>query len=248
MVRYFNFRKIANVILLICILSTTFILQGSKVSASAKIVNISSLQQDIKITANGPRLIQISVNLDKGIGITASLCDANKRQISEKKITMTQNSKLKYYVEKGVYYIHVSTNKVNQKLQYEIIKKDSSGGSNRGSASSLRKGDNKKYGLLGVSRGIKERDYYKFTISSPQVVNIAITKLFSGNDSDILKIGIKKGVSETLGETQLFMNQKSGTITLPEGPGKLPAGTYYIIISKSPYAKNAGMMYSIRWK
>lgn len=160
---------------------------------------------------------------------------------------MTQNSKMKYYVEKGIYYVHVSTNKINQKLQYEIIKKDSSGGKSRGTATLLKKGDNKKYGILGVARGIKDRDYYKFTITTPQVVNIAISKLFSGNDSDILKIGIKKGVSETLGETQLFMNQKSGTITLPEGPGKLPAGTYYIIISKSPHAKNAGMMYSVRW-
>ena len=206
-----------------------------------------------KITATGNGYI--SVDIPHGYNDPATyqvkLFNSSKKAVFKKgyeSVGQSKDYKTRIGVTKGTYYIGVKTSDPYYGITLKFTKVAEKSGSTKAKAVKLTKGATKK-GIITASQSSTSGDWYKFTLSKAQKVNLDVTTLTSqGGDYGGLKISIYSGkTSYPFGTATFNYNSANDTLNpYTSGySGKLQAGTYYIKVQK--YNDGNGY-YKIKWQ
>lgn len=191
-----------------------------------------------KATKNGYITISENALIDTAGSITAVLCNANGKSLTENAIfRQTQNNQITYAVKKNsTYKLKIKALNVNDEQYYQIHVKHASisetSGSTKKKAVSVKFG-NKVDGTVYAEDAASKADWYKITNTKAQELLLNYSgSITSGSlildvyDSKGRKLDSYSVISNIEEENQYTLHNASGGT-------KIAKGTYYIKITKS---------------
>jgi len=171
--------------------------------------------------------------------ISVGLNDASKKSLYGVYLNSSKGFTTYFGVKKGTYYISAKQYG-NYKLKYTFTAVSEKSGSSKSKAVTLRKKKAAK-GLLIAGESANKSDWYKIKLTKKQKLSFAIT----GKSSSYFRVKVIPKKSR-LNISNSFFAVDNGSYTWKTDK-KVPAGTYYIQISRYSGSLNSGY-YSLKWK
>ena len=209
-----------------------------------------------KITAPSTGYITVDIpkSFDGAASYQVKLFSSSKKALFKKgyeSVGSSKDYKTRIGVTKGTYYVGIKTSDLAYAVNLKFTAVSEKSGSTKGKAVKLSKGKTKK-GIITASQSTTSGDWYKFTISKAQKVNLEVSTLTSqGGGGGGLKFSIYSGsTSYSFGSENFNYYTPNGTLKpVSYGAGysgnTLQPGTYYIKIQK--YGDGNGY-YKLKWK
>lgn len=203
-----------------------------------------------KISVKNPGKMVLKVTGLKGYGSAiAELCEKDKCGLTGLNEMDAKTSHVTYYIRKpGVYYLRLSRSYHSPaSAEYTFTPNANQGGTSFSKAASLKK-EQKKKGIFGFETKVKEKQYYKFTISKEELVKIKFTKGDSCLPIDTMRIEVYESGNKNKAVTggKVYEGQKEATLYIRNSKNyKTIPGTYYIVVSK--VTEEAAFDYSLTW-
>jgi hypothetical protein len=193
-----------------------------------------------KISAKESGSITIEVDAEYSSNVT--LLNSKKKALSEEVYVSTYSGgKTVFAVDKGTYYIKVTSSSDIYRLKSSFKETKDYSGATKAKAKTLAKG--KLYsGLVTTSDKTGKIDWYKITLTKSQEVNITFTGSVSSGEIEIEFYGneISGSITDRISSVDADGSFAAETWT----SSKLPKGTYYIKVTKS--SKYTSGFYNIR--
>ncbi len=172
-------------------------------------------------------------------GEKLTLCNSNKKPITEQETTSSSNGYTNYYaVKAGTYYVKISANYDDY---YMFVTKLEAGGvTNNTSKAKAQKLSNKYKATLMPIGGSSKTRWYKVTLKKKKKIKIFYD--FYGTQDGAAKVTVCNSKGKKLTYSTTIFSGKSGTLSTTSAYKK---GTYYVQVSKpdsSSYSME-GMLY-----
>lgn len=194
-----------------------------------------------KLVISKPGYIKIEGAFLGGSGsIYATLCNSKKVALSQKEYLYSSNNYTTYYaVKKGTYYINI-TSYDDYKLRYTFAAVKDTSAQSQKKATVIGKGKTVK-GLILSEDSLKKVDWYKVKLTKSQKLVLDV----NAKSCDSIRFEIVPASSKVILFGSSFSLYEVNGDTYGT-KGALPAGTYYIKVTKTD-VKSSGY-YSIKLK
>lgn len=195
-----------------------------------------------KVTIPKNGYMKVEGQREDNYGFNIELCNGNKKSINPKKVYLSNsNGFTTYYgVKKGTYYIKVENISNPYKLRYIFASVSDQAGASKAKAVTIEKGK-AKTGLVYITDVKAKADWFKVKLTKKQTLKLTITSKY--NDTLCYQVIPADSKTTLFNDT---IRPKLGTQTISSSD-KLPAGTYYIKVTKN-YSSDASGYYSIKLK
>lgn len=144
----------------------------------------------------------------------------------------------------GTYFIKNTSSK-KKDFSVRFIPYPEKSGSRKANARKLKRGK-PVTGVIGINDN--KKDFYKIVLKKPSKVTLIINTYTETGSGLNINVSTKKSGRVTVGMYRMLLlgKEKIALNRYLEGKKKLPAGTYYLAVSKPDYSK--GGAYRIRWR
>jgi len=170
--------------------------------------------------------------------VSISLTNSKKKALEGSFLSSGNNFTTYFGVKKGTYYIAVK-NYGHYKLKYTFKAVSDKSGSSKRKATTLKKNKPVK-GLLISNESAKKSDWFKIKLTKKKKISFKV----NANVSDYFRVKLIPKNSRIYGTSKLI----GPGITSLKTTSKLPAGTYYIQITKYSASSPSSGVYSITLK
>lgn len=184
----------------------------------------------------------LTINLDSEYSSTITLLNSSKKAISDATTYYTTDTKAVYAVGKGTYYVKVTSNSDHYRIKSTFKAITDTSGTSKAKAKKLPAGKISK-GLVLASDKTGKVDWYKFTLTKSQTVNITFLGDVSSGEITLELYG--NGFSGSVTDYINTVNSDRSFSVYTMGSTKLSKGTYYIKITKK--TKNTSGAYSLQF-
>ena len=210
--------------------------------------------KDYKITVNRRSWIGFD-----GVGVMSNgmyttlrvdILNSKKRKINSSSVTVHLEDDYyaqgMYLVNKGTYYLRVTaSNPFVFNYATAGIKENS--GAKRSKAKTLSR-KKARVGIIGINEKKNAADWYKIVLKKPAKPKFQVASL-SSKSWDGVKVEITSQSKVVRGTVLLrATNERRSTTLQLQGNKRLPAGTYYVKVSRGTTAKGRDALYSVYWK
>ena len=203
-----------------------------------------------KFTVKSPSLIVVSGNEFSSSGTAYSmrigLCNSSGKELGYDYVDDSSDDAAGFAVNKGTYMFSVKSSYMYG-LVYESETYAEKSGKSASKAVALKKGKTKK-GVIGIGESKSKVDYYKITLKKDAKITMQMKIDYSYGGVQF-KLSPSKELKKKLSGdyTKYLSAGKSSKFTIKSNKGALPAGTYYVKISRSSKYSDYNAAYQLKW-
>jgi len=209
--------------------------------------------KDYKITVRNRSVISFSgaAYLPTGTyeSVRVELLNSKRKKINAVTTTVNVSSSTNtsglYSVNKGTYYLRVR-NSNPFVFAYATARVNENSGTRASNAKNLQR-KKARVGIIGAGEKKNAADYYKITLKKARKVNFQVSSRSGSTGVAISISGSRIRTATGWIVTNSVDHQKESMRIVGRG-NKLPAGTYYVKVSRARAAKGRDALYSIYWK